>query len=165
MLDRSVAQIGAPEVWRAGYDGSGIDIAVLDTGVDASHPDLAGKVDAAVNFSDSPAAEDHVGHGTHVAAIAAGTGAASGGLRKGVAPGARVLSGKVLSDDGLHTEPVPVTEDLVYTNAGPNPTTVDIAAPRGIVPSLTPVTVPAGGTATVPVTRRPPGRDGRHHRR
>jgi len=101
VLDRSVAQIGAPSAWQAGYDGTGIDVAVLDTGIDGNHPDVAGQVEATQNFSDSPDAVDHFGHGTHVAATVAGTGAGSGGQRKGVAPGADLLIGKVLNDDGI----------------------------------------------------------------
>ncbi|MFD7391384.1 S8 family serine peptidase [Streptomyces sp. NPDC059852] len=99
-LDKSVAQIGAPKAWAAGYDGKGVKIAVLDTGVDATHPDLNGQVVAAKNFSPARDTTDKVGHGTHVASIAAGTGAKSGGKYKGVAPGARILNGKVLDDDG-----------------------------------------------------------------
>ncbi|WUD78326.1 S8 family peptidase [Streptomyces sp. NBC_00510] len=99
-LDKSVPQIGGPEAWAAGFDGTGTRIAVLDTGVDTTHPDLAGQVVVERNFSDSPDAEDRFGHGTHVASITAGTGAKSGGTYKGVAPGARILSGKVLGDSG-----------------------------------------------------------------
>ncbi|MGW3690264.1 S8 family peptidase [Streptomyces sp. NPDC005125] len=99
-LDKSVPQIGGPEAWAAGFDGTGSRIAVLDTGVDTTHPDLAGQVVAEQNFSDSPDAEDRFGHGTHVASITAGTGAKSGGTYKGVAPGARILNGKVLGDSG-----------------------------------------------------------------
>ncbi|MDG9716302.1 S8 family serine peptidase [Streptomyces sp. DH24] len=99
-LDKSVPQIGAPKAWAAGYDGKGVKIAVLDTGVDATHPDLKDQVIAAKNFSTSADATDKVGHGTHVASIAAGTGAKGGGAYKGVAPGAKLLNGKVLSDDG-----------------------------------------------------------------
>ena len=99
-LDRSVAQIGAPTAWEAGYDGTGVTVAVLDTGVDAEHPDLAGQVGAEENFSESDTVQDGFGHGTHVAATIAGTGAGSDGLRKGVAPGATILSGKVLDDEG-----------------------------------------------------------------
>ncbi|MEU9732365.1 S8 family peptidase [Streptomyces sp. NPDC048002] len=99
-LDTSVAQIGAPKAWSAGYDGKGVKIAVLDTGVDVNHPDLKDQVIASKNFTPAATAEDKVGHGTHVASIAAGTGAKSGGKFKGVAPGAQVLNGKVLDDTG-----------------------------------------------------------------
>lgn len=100
-LDRSVRQIGADRAWEAGYDGKGVKIAVLDTGVDKTHDDLRTQVVGEKNFSASPDAVDRVGHGTHVASIAAGTGAKSGGKYKGVAPGAEILSGKVLDDDGF----------------------------------------------------------------
>ncbi|MEV5960771.1 S8 family serine peptidase [Kribbella sp. NPDC051952] len=101
VLDKSVPQIGAPDAWKAGYEGSGVEVAVLDTGVDQTHPDLAGKVKEAQDFSGSPTGpEDHFGHGTHVAATIAGTGAGANGTRKGVAPKADLLVGKVLGDDG-----------------------------------------------------------------
>ncbi|MFC3575967.1 S8 family peptidase [Streptomyces yaanensis] len=99
-LDKSVPQIGAPAAWAAGYDGKGVKVAVLDTGVYADHPDLKGQVIEAKNFSTAATTADKVGHGTHVASIVAGTGAKSGGKYKGVAPGAKILSGKVLDDDG-----------------------------------------------------------------
>ncbi|HLL35643.1 MAG TPA: S8 family serine peptidase, partial [Streptomyces sp.] len=99
-LDTSVAQIGAPKAWAAGYDGKGVKIAVLDTGVDATHADLKDQVVASKNFTKAADAGDKFGHGTHVASIAAGTGAKSGGKYKGVAPGADILNGKVLDDSG-----------------------------------------------------------------
>jgi subtilisin family serine protease len=113
-LQDSVPQIGAPSAWQAGLDGTGVTVAVLDTGIDDRHPDLVGKVAAAKNFSCPPAnfscatpdpadVNDRFGHGTHVASIAAGTGAASGGQRKGVAFGASLLNGKVLNDRGSGT--------------------------------------------------------------
>jgi subtilisin family serine protease len=100
-LKESVPQVGAPQAWAAGYDGTGVTVAVLDTGVDAGHPDLAGKVDEAVSFVPGDDAGDANGHGTHVASTVAGTGAASGGVYKGVAPGADLVVGKVLDDDGF----------------------------------------------------------------
>lgn len=99
-LAESVPQIGAPVMWKSGYTGKGVKVAVLDTGVDQTHQDLAGVEIAQKNFSSSPDSEDRYGHGTHVASIVAGSGAKSGGRYKGVAPDARLLDGKVLDDDG-----------------------------------------------------------------
>lgn len=99
-LDKSVPQIGAPTAWAKGYNGKGVKVAVLDTGVDTTHPDLKTQVIAAKNFSGSKDTVDRFGHGTHVASIIAGTGAKSGGKYKGVAPGAQILNGKVLDDEG-----------------------------------------------------------------
>jgi subtilisin family serine protease len=95
-LKESVPQIGAPAAWQAGLDGTGVKVAVLDTGIDRSHPDLADRVIATQNFTEGLEDDaDRVGHGTHVASTIAGSGAASNGTYKGVAPGARLLNGKV----------------------------------------------------------------------
>ncbi|WP_210584541.1 S8 family serine peptidase [Streptomyces sp. GESEQ-35] len=99
-LDRSTRQVHAPEAWAAGYDGKGTKVAVLDTGADADHPDLKGRITAAKNFTDSEDAADRDGHGTHTTSTVGGTGAASDGRKKGVAPGAGLLNGKVLNDYG-----------------------------------------------------------------
>ncbi|WP_141579392.1 S8 family serine peptidase [Actinomadura sp. WMMA1423] len=103
-LDRNLRQVGAPEAWRAGYTGKGAKVAVLDTGVDAGHPDLKGRITETRNFSESPDTADRVGHGTHVASTVAGAGAASHGERRGVAPDAALLIGKVLDDEGSGTD-------------------------------------------------------------
>ncbi|GAB1514110.1 S8 family serine peptidase [Actinophytocola sp. KF-1] len=100
VLDHSVPQIGAPAAWAAGYTGEGVKVAVIDTGVDQTHPDLADREIAEANFSESPDNVDHFGHGTHVASIVAGTGAKSGGKYRGVASGAQILDAKVLDDFG-----------------------------------------------------------------
>ncbi|MEU4217402.1 S8 family serine peptidase, partial [Actinoplanes sp. NPDC026623] len=103
--DANLRQISAPRAWRAGYTGRGARVAVLDTGVDATHPDLVGQIAEKMDFTaEGGDAVDHFGHGTHVAATIAGTGAASGGARRGVAPQARLVVGKVLDDDGGGTE-------------------------------------------------------------
>ncbi|MCX4457557.1 S8 family serine peptidase [Streptomyces sp. NBC_01728] len=99
-LDVSVPQIGAPDVWKAGFDGKGVKIAVLDTGVDTGHPDLAGKIAESQSFVPDEGIQDGFGHGTHVASTIVGSGAASGGRYKGVAPGAELAIGKVLDDTG-----------------------------------------------------------------
>ena len=104
-LDQSVPQIGAPRAWKAGHTGKGVKVAVLDTGLDAGHPDLARAVVGARDFTGSPSGTaDKVGHGTHVAGIITGDGAGSGGKYVGVAPDATLLNGKVLGDDGSGQE-------------------------------------------------------------
>ncbi|WP_426560651.1 S8 family serine peptidase [Angustibacter sp. McL0619] len=103
-LAESVAQIGAPQAWAAGLDGTGTTVAILDTGIDAEHPDLVGQVAESTSFVPGEDVTDRNGHGTHTASTIVGTGSASDGVEKGVAPGARLAVGKVLGDDGFGQE-------------------------------------------------------------
>lgn len=104
-LDANLRQVRAPQAWAAGFTGRGTKVAVLDTGVDFTHPDLTGRITQWADFStDGGDGVDRFGHGTHVAATIAGTGAASGGARRGVAPEAELLIGKVLDDSGYGTD-------------------------------------------------------------
>ncbi|OIJ94166.1 hypothetical protein BIV24_11505 [Streptomyces colonosanans] len=101
-LDKSVPQIGAPEAWAKGVDGKGVKVAVLDTGVDLNNADVKGRLTATRSFVDGAATvQDGHGHGTHVASTIVGSGANSGGKYRGVAPGADLLVGKVLADNGF----------------------------------------------------------------
>lgn len=102
-LDESVPRIGAPTAWQQGLDGSGVTVAVLDTGIDTDHPDLAHNVVTARNFTDSDTTDDRAGHGTHVASTIAGSGAASDGQYTGVAPGVELINAKVIGDGGTGT--------------------------------------------------------------
>ena len=83
-----------------GIDGGGITIGVLDTGM-GEHPDLTGRL---IRFHDfvgrRPLAYDDNGHGTHVCGIICGSGAASQGKYMGMAPGVRLVVGKVLDEKG-----------------------------------------------------------------
>jgi len=104
-LNESIPLIGADKVWEIGYNGSGIRIAIIDTGIDNSHPDFyfsngTSKIERNIDFTDDHDIDDLFGHGTHCAGIAAGTGAASGGKFKGVAPGAKLWNVKVLNRYG-----------------------------------------------------------------
>ncbi|MFE2733504.1 S8 family serine peptidase [Streptomyces sp. NPDC059349] len=103
-LADSTAQIGAPDVWNTGTDGRGVNVAVLDTGIDAGHPDFAGQIADSQSFVPDQDVTDRHAHGTHTASTIAGTGAASDGKEKGVAPGAHLLVGKVLSNEGSGDE-------------------------------------------------------------
>ncbi|GLX97390.1 S8 family serine peptidase [Herbidospora sp. NBRC 101105] len=99
-LDVSVPHIGAPQAWAAGHTGKDVSVAVLDSGYDPDHPDLKGLVVKTANFTSEPDVRDLNGHGTHVASTIAGSGAASGGTHKGVAPGAKLMIGKVCEQSG-----------------------------------------------------------------
>ncbi|WP_328886500.1 S8 family peptidase [Streptomyces sp. NBC_00316] len=99
-LDKSVPQIGAPEAWAKGYDGKGVKVAVLDTGADLNNADIKSEIVQSQSFVNGQTVQDGHGHGTHVASTIAGSGANSDGKYKGVAPGADLLIGKVLSNSG-----------------------------------------------------------------
>ena len=101
-LDQSTKQVGADLAWASGLKGAGTKVAVLDTGADAEHPDLQGRILASKDFTGSKggALSDVHGHGTHTASTVGGSGAASGGAKKGVAPETQLLIGKVLGDTG-----------------------------------------------------------------
>jgi hypothetical protein len=95
------AMINASQLWSQGINGSGVKVAIIDTGINQNHPDLIGKVVGEVNFIETEGTtEDLDGHGTFCAGIIAGSGAASGGKYKGIAPGASLLNIKVLDMDG-----------------------------------------------------------------
>ncbi|MFJ6069244.1 S8 family serine peptidase [Streptomyces sp. NPDC093065] len=103
-MAESNAQIGTPEAWEAGLTGKGVTVAVLDSGVDAGHPDLAGRIAQSRSFIPGEEVADRNGHGTHVTSTVGGSGAASDGKQKGVAPGATLAVGKVLDDEGFGSE-------------------------------------------------------------
>jgi len=119
-LAESVPRIGADKLWAQGFDGSGTVIAVLDTGVDSTHPFLANKVLEEACYSSTVGQrsttlcpngqEEQLGpgagvncslsgceHGTHVAGIAAGNGATAGKTFSGVAKGADLMAVQVFS--------------------------------------------------------------------
>ncbi|HMF60981.1 MAG TPA: S8 family serine peptidase, partial [Vicinamibacterales bacterium] len=87
---------------RLGVDGSGVGVAIIDSGVVSWHDDLGS--DRVVHFADfvdaQPLPYDGYGHGTHVAGIIAGSGYDSNGARRGIAPGAGLIVLKALDADG-----------------------------------------------------------------
>jgi len=95
LLNDSVPLLHVPSLWDAGLRGEGVRIAIVDTGIDATHPDLRDRIVAHSDHTGT-AERDDVGHGTHVAGIAAGAGA----VYRGVAPAASLVIAKVLSAEG-----------------------------------------------------------------
>jgi subtilisin family serine protease len=103
--------INATSLYNLGFNGSHIVVAILDTGIDVTHPDLDdmddnettidSKVVAQASFVEGdPFPFDLNGHGTYCAGLVAGTGKASNGNYTGIAPGAQLMSAKVLLGDG-----------------------------------------------------------------
>jgi len=106
---RTSATVGATAVRQdLGYDGSGVGVAVIDSGIAGWHDDLtrpgvpgSQRVDQFVDFvGGRTLAYDDYGHGSHVAGIIAGNGFDSDGARAGIAPGASLLVLKVLDSSG-----------------------------------------------------------------
>lgn len=124
-LDLSVPRIGAPTVWAGGHDGTGVAVAVLDTGVDKTHPFLSGAVVSEACYSTNYAPESATSicpgsltastatgsampyagtcppgecdHGTHVSGIIAGRQSVADSPGPGVAPGADIIAIQVFS--------------------------------------------------------------------
>ncbi|HEU4794070.1 MAG TPA: S8 family peptidase, partial [Pyrinomonadaceae bacterium] len=84
-------------------DGSGVTIAVLDSGIDKNHKSFAatGKIKFNKDFTGENRTDDPWGHGTHVAAIAAGIGSPTAGAYEGIAPGANLVNLRVLDSQGV----------------------------------------------------------------
>ncbi|GII88112.1 hypothetical protein Ssi03_61020 [Sphaerisporangium siamense] len=102
-----VARVGAPGLWDLGYRGQGVVVAALDTGVDATHPDLAGRFRTGAHSWFDPNGEhpstpvDVNGHGT--AAMGVMVGGDAGGTAVGMAPDARWIAAKIFNDRGVAT--------------------------------------------------------------
>jgi serine protease AprX len=122
--ERTGATVGATAVRQAGgYDGAGVGVAIVDSGITSWHDDLAGpgapqRVHRFVDFVNGRATPyDDYGHGTHVAGIVAGNGFDSGGARTGIAPGAHLIVLKVLDASGRgHISNVIAALDDVVAN-------------------------------------------------
>jgi thermitase len=97
-----MVKIQAPQAWDVTAGSSNINIAILDTGVDLDHPDLANKIISNINFSSSNTTDDVNGHGTHVAGIAAAITNNSIGVA-GLGYSATIMNVKVMGDTGSGT--------------------------------------------------------------
>jgi subtilisin family serine protease len=93
-------QINADKVWALDYNGSGIRVAVLDTGIDSNHPELSDSIEGGKSFvTYTSSFEDDNGHGTHVSGIITANGDVDA-KAKGVAPDAKIWMAKVCDASG-----------------------------------------------------------------
>jgi len=169
VVPAGIDRVGRP---TATSDGLGVGVAVLDTGVDLSHPDLAGTIDAANAFG-AASCQDDEGHGTHVAGIIGARDNATDVI--GVAPNATIYCVKVLDSAGSgsdatvmlglewvltnHASVVPAIK-VVNMSLGRTGAVDDNAAMHDLVTALAgegvTVVVAAGNDATVDVSSQIP---------
>lgn len=101
----NLEELGVPEAWSHS-SGAGVRIGIVDSGVDAAHPDLKAKIDAMATCVDGEcragSAPDADGHGTAVAGVAAASTGNGVGIA-GVAPDAHLVVAKAIGDDGVGT--------------------------------------------------------------
>jgi thermitase len=95
-----MVKVRAPLAWGVTTGSPNINIAILDTGVDLDHPDLASKIVKNINFTPTPTVDDVYGHGTHVAGIAAAITGNGIGVA-GLGCSATIMNVKVLGDEGM----------------------------------------------------------------
>ena len=156
-LNKSVPSTGAPDHWADGFEGDGQAIVVIDDGVDADHPDLAGAVVAEACFTDggcgggkSSAKGSGTGapcegctHGTHVAGIAA----SRSDTHRGVAPAADLISIRVIDGSGTarasdvtraldHAITLAKTHEIAAVNLSIESATLHASACDGAFPSM-----------------------------
>jgi subtilisin family serine protease len=99
------------------YDGTGIGIAIVDSGVDPNHVSVAGRIVANVDFTGENITGDPYGHGTHVASAAAGGGSVASGAYLGIASNAKIINLRVLNRNGAGTTDALLNAlDWVLTN-------------------------------------------------
>lgn len=95
-----MVRVQAPEAWEVTTGSAAINVAILDTGIDTAHPDLAARIVDSRNFTSSVTVEDVYGHGTHVAGIAAAITNNGIGVA-GLGYSSSIMNVKVLGDDGI----------------------------------------------------------------
>jgi serine protease AprX len=145
----AAAAINAPVAWKSDYTGSGIGVALIDSGVN-SHRDLLST--GLLSFSrvvynqsfvpGSSSAADQYGHGTHIAGLIAGNGASSTGLMysktfKGIAPNAKIINLRVLDQNGTATDSTVISaiDKAISLKSTYNIRVINLSLGRGVFES------------------------------
>ena len=139
-MERTGATVGARTVREElKYDGSGVGVAIIDSGITSWHDDLAAagtqRVSRFVDFVRGWAQPyDDYGHGSHVAGIIAGNGFDSSGARSGIAPGAHLVVLKVLdgSGNGYISDVIAALDYIVVSGAAFNIRVVNLSVAAGV---------------------------------
>src|SRR5688572_16208632 len=141
-LERTGATVGASWVHdKLGFDGAGVGVAIVDSGVTNWHDDLGDE--RVAHFADFvtflPQPHDDYGHGTHVAGIIAGNGYDSGGARRGIAPGANLIVLKVLdgAGDGYISNVIAAIDYAIEHRARYNIRVLNLSVAAGVYESFT----------------------------
>ena len=139
-IEPTAAAIGARWVTaNLGFDGTGIGVAIIDSGVTRSHDDLNGN--RIVQFADfvdyRSQPYDGYGHGTHVAGIIAGSGFDSDGARRGIAPGAHLVVLKALDErgDGFISSAIAAIDYAIEQRAAYNIRVINLSVAAGVYES------------------------------
>jgi serine protease AprX len=141
---------GVQSAWNAGYNGAGVGVAVIDSGINDSHPDLqnpdgTSRVVYHQDFTGTPttnsngAQYDLYGHGTHVAGVIGGNGSLSGGEYAGVAPGVKLIDLRALDANGSGTDSMVIAaiQQAVALQNTYNIRVINLSLGRGIPVSYT----------------------------
>jgi serine protease AprX len=151
MDDLTNGATGVSSAWNAGYNGAGIGVAVIDSGINDSHPDLknsnetASRVVYHQDFTGTPNTNsaggkyDLYGHGTHVAGIIGGNGYLSGGQYEGVAPGVTLIDLRALDLNGVGTDSTVIAaiQEAIALQSTYNIRVINLSLGRGIAVSYT----------------------------
>lgn len=145
----AAAAINAPAAWRSNYTGSGIGVALIDSGVsshrDLNSPGLLPLSRIVYNQSFVPgnsSAADQYGHGTHIAGLIAGNGVSSTGLLysktfKGIAPNAKIINLRVLDENGTATDSTVISaiQKAISLRSTYNIRVINLSLGRGVFES------------------------------
>jgi len=147
LADTPAPAVNAAVAWNANYTGSGVGVAVIDSGVN-SHPDLStpgltsSRVAFNQSFLSSSSSADQYGHGTHIAGLIAGNGTSSSGSQysktfKGIAPGAKIINLRVLDSNGAGTDSsvINALQTAITLKAVYNIRVINLSLGRGVYES------------------------------